>query len=193
MTTARRFSASFGLWGLTFVASLIIAIVPLEGRAQDDQAPVIAVINMQRILRESTAVRSLQQQLDEQRSAYQGEIRQKEEGLRASEQELARQRSVLSAEAFATKRRELQQQVTTLQREIQERKRRLDKGFSDGMSEVQQALVTIVTEIATDNNVDIVLAKASVVLVRPEMEITEEALSRLNDELPSLRLAVDGG
>ncbi len=167
-------------------------MMPLEVRAQVEQAPVIAVINMQRILRESTAVRSLQQQLDEQRSAYQGEIRQKEEGLRATEQELARQRSVLSAEAFATKRRELEQQVTTLQREIQERKRSLDKGFSDGMSEVQQALVTIVTEIAADNDVDIVLAKASVVLVRPEMEITEEALSRLNDELPSLRLTVEG-
>ena len=49
--------------------------------------------------------------------------------LRANDQELVRQRSVLSAEAFSLKRREFEAKVAQVQREVQDRKRELDKAF----------------------------------------------------------------
>ncbi|MDH3917889.1 MAG: OmpH family outer membrane protein, partial [Rhodospirillales bacterium] len=75
----------------------------------------IAVIDTQGIYRESEAVMGLQKRIDAQRSTYQEELRKKEESLRTADQELARQRTILSAEAFAQKRRELEEQVATLQ------------------------------------------------------------------------------
>ncbi len=99
-----------------------------------------------------------------------------------------RQSTILSAEVFAQKKRELEEQVGALQREIQEKRRALDKVFAEGMKEVQATLVDITRDIAKARQADLVLQRATVVYVRPEMEITEEALQKLNASLASVSL-----
>ena len=56
------------------------------------------------------------------------------------------------------------------------------------MNQVRLALVDIVKEIAQERGADLVLSKANVVLVRPDLEITSEALERLNVRLPGVTL-----
>lgn len=161
---------------------------PPAVEAQDKSSPLIAIIDMQMILRESAAVQAMQQEIEQRRGRYQGEIKRMEGEIREANQELTRQRSVLSAEAYATKRRDLEREVSTMQRDIQERRRALDASFGLGMSQVRLALVEVVKEIATERGADLVLSKANVVLVKPELEITELALERLNERLPSVSL-----
>ena len=144
------------------------------------------MIDTQRIYREAEAVRGLQKKIDDQRSSYQNELRKKEEVLRGADQELARQRTILSSEAFAQKRRELEEQVAKLQGEIQSRRKDLEKEFALGMKQVQAALVQISQEIAEERDSVLVIEKSAVVLVRPELEITREALKRLNQRLPKI-------
>lgn len=146
----------------------------------------IVVIDTQRIYREAAAVRGLQKKVDDQRSSYQKELRQKEEALRGADQELARQQTILSPEAFAERRRELEEQVAKLQGEVQSRRKDLEKEFALGMKQVQAALVDISREIAEERKSDLVIEKSAVVLVRPELEITQEALKRLNQRLPKI-------
>jgi Skp family chaperone for outer membrane proteins len=156
--------------------------------AQDTGTLGIVVIDTQSIYREALAVKGLQSLIDKQRSAYQEELRKQEETLRAADQELARQRTVLSPEAFAQKRRDLEEQVATLQREIQSRRRALEKLFGEGMKQVQTALVVIAREIAEARKADFVIDKSAVALVRPELEITQEVLKRLDQKLPKVTL-----
>lgn len=173
-----------------FCALAIAGLLPGVALGQQKQPPVIAILDMQRILRESVAVKDMQQEIDGLRSSYQDELRGREESLRAADQELSRQRAVLSADAYAKKRQELEQQVATVQREIQERRDSMEKLFGGGMDQVRQVLVEVVSEIAKEQDVDLVLSKATVVLVKPELEITDEALVRLNQRLPKLSLSV---
>ncbi len=185
MTTPSRISRA--------ICALVLAIwatastVP-SAQAQGQGAPIIIVIDTQRILRESVAVRSIQKQVGEQRSAYQNALKEKEKALREKDQELMRQSTILSAEVFSQKKRDLEKQVGALQREIQEKRRALDKVFAEGMKEVQAALVDITRDIAKARQADLVLQRATVVYVRPEMEITEEALQKLNASLSSVSL-----
>ena len=65
-------------------------------------------------------------------------------------------------------------------------RRRLDQLFSQGMAEVQGVLLAISQEIATERNLDIVLAKTAVVIVKPEFDLTAEALNRLNNRLTTV-------
>ena len=174
---------------LAFVATVMpIASGPRPAFAQAQGGPIIIVIDTQRILRESEAVRSIQQQVGEQRTAYQNALKEKEKALREKDQELMRQSTILSAEVFSQKKRELEEQVGALQREIQEKRRALDKVFAEGMKEVQAALVDITRDIAQARQADLVLQRATVVYVRPEMEITEEALQKLNAALSTVSL-----
>ncbi|MFQ6017217.1 MAG: OmpH family outer membrane protein [Kiloniellaceae bacterium] len=156
--------------------------------ALEAAAPVVAIIDVQKVLRESTAVRSLAQTIGIQRDAYQKELRNKEKALRNADRELMRQRTILAAEAFAKKRAELEQKVATLQREAREQKRRLDGLFGNGMAQVQNALAEIAKEIAEERGLDLVLSKATVVLVKPKFEITTEAVKRLNARLSEVTL-----
>ncbi len=158
-------------------------------RAQELAPPVLAIIDVQKVLRESTAVSALSREIEEQKVQYQEELREQERALRDADQELARQRSILSPEAYAKKRGELEQRVANLQREARNRKRGLDKVFTQGMIKVQAELAKVAKEIAEERGLDLVLSKATVVLVKPKFELTQEAVRRLNDRLPDLPVA----
>ncbi len=157
--------------------------------AQEPNSPVFAIIDVQRVFSESIAVKALSRDIEERKAQYQGELRKKEEALRKADQELARQRSILSAEVYAQKRGELERKVATHQREARKRKRGLEQLFARGMSKVRNELAKIAQEIAEERGLDLILSKASVVIVKPKFEITKEAVSRLNARLPEVPLA----
>ncbi len=158
-------------------------------RAQELAPPVLAIIDVQKVLRESTAVSALSRKIEERKVQHQEELREQEQALRDADQELARQRSILSPEAYAKKRGELEQRVGTLQRKARNRKRGLDKVFTQGMIKVQAELARVAKEIAEEQGLDLILSKTTVVLVKPKFELTQEAVRRLNDRLPDLPAA----
>lgn len=170
---------------------LLLALAPsLPAAGANGEHPVIAIIDMQEILKESLAVQDMQRRIEEMRSAYQEEFRKEEDALRQRDQELSRQRTSMSADSFAQQRQALEQEVAKAQREIQKRRKSLEALFGQGMSELRLELVKIVQEIASKRGADLVLAKTTVVLVRPDLEITGEALERLNARLPRIELPV---
>ena len=155
-------------------------------RAQSTTGLRILVIDTQLIYRDSLAVKHLQAFIDGQRSSYKGEIKEKEETLKDASQELAKQRGILTSEALAEKRKELESRVVTLQSDIRSRKRELDKRWTSGLNQVRTVLVEITREIAQKHEADLVLEKSAIALVKPELEITREALDELNERLPEV-------
>ena len=57
------------------------------------------------------------------------------------------------------------------------------------MTRVQAELAGVAKEIAEERGLDLILSKATVVLVKPKFELTEEVVRRLNDRLPDLPAA----
>ncbi len=171
------------------LAPLLWTTVPSALRAQELAPPVIAVIDLQKVRRDSIAVQALSKRIAEQKVHHQDELREQERTLREADQELARQRSILSPEAYANKRGDLERRIASLQRDARARKRALDKLFAKGMAQVQAELTEVAKEIAKEWGLDLVLTKTTVVLVRPKFELTEEVLRRLNARLPDLPAA----
>lgn len=147
---------------------------------------VIIVVDLQRILREAAAVQALQQQLGNAREAFQAEIRQREEELRRLDQELARERPTLPPEVYTERRQDLAEQLAALQSAVQERRQQLDQAMNEGMRQVQSELLPVLQQITEEHGADLMLAKTSIVLVRPELEVTDDALARLNARLPTV-------
>ena len=171
------------------LAPLLWTAVPTALHAQELAPPVLAVIDLQKVRRDSIAVQALSKRIAEQKVRHQDELREQERALREADQELARQRSILSPEAYAKKRGELEVRIASLQRGARARKRGLDKIFAQGMAQVQAELTEVAKEIAKEWGLDLVLTKTTVVLVRPKFELTEEVLRRLNARLPDLPAA----
>lgn len=174
----------------TFPIVVVLAVgllsAPGPAPGQEIAPAVLAVLDVQKVLRESVAVKALTGTMEERRTRYQAELRKTEEELRNAHQELARQRAILSAEVFADKRKQLEEQVAALQRAAQERKRGLDQAFGKGMAQVQRELAEIAGEIAEERGLDLILSKAAVVIVKSKLDITDDALARLNARLPEV-------
>ncbi len=158
--------------------------------AAQQVAPVIMVVDIQMVLQESTAAKAIQRQIDGQRETYQKETAAQEERLRTAEQELNKQRTVLSADAFAQKRREFEKQVGDVQRNVQTRRRALDQASQEAMNQVRSAAFEIVTSLASERKATVVLPRHQVLLVEKSLDVTETVMERLNKKLPTVQVTV---
>ncbi len=157
--------------------------------AQSSDALTIAVLDLERVLRDAEAVKSLREVIEAKRAAYQTALRKQEQELAEADQKLARQRAVLSAESFAEKRKELEQRAVNLQRDFLTRQRELERSYAQGIGQVRAALIKVSKEIAVEQGIDIILQKVTVVLAIRELDITGDALERLNAALPAVSLS----
>jgi outer membrane protein len=157
--------------------------------AQKLPTTVAAVIDYQRILRDAAAARSIRDQIEARRKGYQEEISKDEQRLHEIDKEFAKQRSVLSPEAFADKRRQFEQDVAEVQRKVQERRRELDRLSAAALNEVKQALIAIVTSIAEERGFNLVLPSSEVLFFGRSLDLTEEVLAQLDARLPQVQLS----
>ncbi len=148
----------------------------------------IAILEFQRIMLESAAAIDIKVQVDQRRLVYQNEITKQEQELRAAEQELARQATILAPDALAQKRREFEGRVAEVQTGMQARKRELDQAFAYGMKEVQRTLTMIIAALAKERGFNLVLPHGQIVFADSSLNITDEALRRLNAQLPSVKV-----
>ena len=176
------------------LAALVVAgwLQPWQQRgaaAQKLPTTIAAVIDYQRILRDAAAARSIREQIEARRKAYQEEISREEQRLHAADKEFAKQRSVLSPEAFAEKRREFEQDVAEVQRMVQKRRRDLDHMSAAALNEVKEALIEIVTSIAEERGFNLVLPSSELLFFSRSLDLTEEVLAKLDARLPQVSLS----
>jgi len=172
---------------------LAVGVLRLSGgapavKAQELAPAVIGIVEVQAIMREATAAKSLQEQIEARRTQYQIEISAEEERLRGVEQELARQRSILSPEAYAKRRRDFEGDVAAVQRIVVDRRRELDQAYAGGVRILQIEVTKIIEEIATKKGITLVLPQAQTLYVDKELRISREVLKLLDERLPDVKL-----
>ncbi len=152
--------------------------------------PVIMVVDVQRILQESSAAKGVTAAVESQRDTYQKEIEALESKLRAAEQELVKQKTVLSPDALNKRQNDFQKQVAELQKTVQARKRSLDTALDAAMVQVQKAMVDIVGEVAIEKGANMVMARHLFIIHATVFDQTEIVLKRLNERLPKVDVTI---
>jgi Skp family chaperone for outer membrane proteins len=106
-----------------YLTLLITALLlPLPAGAEQAADGKIAVVDVQQVVRNSLAAKDVSAQIEKKRVAHQAEITKQEENLEKRNQELSKQRAVLSPEAFEQKVKEFKSQVADVQRDVQRRR-----------------------------------------------------------------------
>ena len=170
----------------------IVAMMSTDIAAQATTPTHVAVVNYQRLMRDSIAAQNVREQIELQRQAYQGEINKREQELRETDQELVRQRAILSPDAFAQKRREFETQVAAVQRAVQTRTQELDKARAYGLQQVQKTVGLIVAELAQERGIELVLLQqGQIVFAEKALNISDEVLKRLNERLTTVEVPLN--
>ncbi|CAO3422121.1 OmpH family outer membrane protein [Azospirillum endophyticum] len=154
------------------------------------KAPVIAVIDVQKIMQESNASKGITKSFESLRDSYQKEISALEDKLRKNEDELRKQQTVLSPEALANKRRDFEKQVADVQKTVQTRKRALETSLNEAMAVVHKTMVEVVADISRERGANLVLARQQFVLVDTQLDVTDAVMERVNKKLPQVALNV---
>ena len=169
-------------------ALLFLQVASPVASAQNIEPAVIAIVEIQAIMGDAAAAKSIKAQIEAKRATYQAEISSEEARLRDLEQELARQRSVLSPEAYAKRRREFEGDVAAVQRIVVDRRRELDQAYAGGVRRLQLELSNIIAEIAAERGITLVVPEAQTLFVDKSLRISREVLQRLDERMPDLAL-----
>lgn len=176
-------------WTSFVFAALLALATPAmaEGTAP---AATIVVVDVQKILHDSTAAQSIRQQLESQRTTFQNEIKKEEDRLRAANDDLAKNHDTMTKDTLAAKQKALRTDFATVERKVMARRRSLDMGFADAMKQVRSALAEIVVNEAHAQNANIVLPKEGTMWVNASLDITDAVLAQLNKKLPKVTVKI---
>lgn len=167
-----------------FATALVMAYSPLAWA--EDAKPAIAVVNIQQVMKESTAAKSVREQLESKQKSFQADITKKEESLKKEDQELAKQKNVLAKEAFEEKARAFRSKATDVQKEVQSKKALLDNAFERALAEIQKATTDIIADLSKEKGFVVAVPTSQILYADSKLDISEEVLTRLNKKLPKL-------
>lgn len=162
-----------------------------SGQAQQGAEPSIVrmgVINLEEIDQKAALFKSIRAQMEQYRTAFQAAIKSEEDELRKADKELARQRAILSAEAYAEERRKFEKSVVDFQRQAQQRKQNLSVVYNKAIVEAQTHLRKIVEQYAKENNIALVLRSDTVAYYLQALDMTGIILDRLDKAVPSIKV-----
>lgn len=146
----------------------------------------IAVVDIQKIVSESSATKDINKQLEKKKNEFQAQINKQEEGLMKEDQELSKQKSTLSAEAFDKKRKEFQTKVAGVQRDVQKKRAALEGAYTNALGKVQKTVVDIIKGMAADKGFAVAIPASQALYFEPGMDISDEVLKELNSKLSSV-------
>lgn len=161
---------------------------PAAAPTGEPKGTKVAVLDVQRILREAKSMKNIRDQIGALRKTYQEEIEKLQADLRTANEEVRRKRSILSPEAFDEERRKFDQRVAEVQRIVQQRNQQLDRANADAVVQVQKAYNEIVLELANERAYGLIFRKSATIIVHPPIEVTPEVLARLDKRLPTVKV-----
>lgn len=148
----------------------------------------VAIIEMNRILGEAAALRSIQAQGEAQRKTFATDAQAEAKRLREVRAELKRQETLLAPDALQERQREFNLQVRAADQKAQQQSRVLRRAVQQGETEFRDVLRSVVADIAKRRGVDVVVPVNRSLYAIAELNLTDEVLERINDELPEITL-----
>ena len=178
----------------TLLTLLPIVVVGHVAFAQEEGLEAkevrIGVVDRQQIMRDSEAGASVRNEFEALEQTFRNEIGTRENGLRAQQEELNRQRSILTPEAFSDREAQFALKVEELQRDVAEINKQLDAMLQYGMRQIDMKTIQIIAEIAEAKNYTLVLDKTQLLMVNTDYEFSEEVLAVLNERLPKVEITL---
>lgn len=180
------------LAAVIFFVAVSFLTVPVQAQVvEKPPVPSIAIIDVEKILRESLAVQSARSQIDKIAADLQKQIATEEEMLRSEEKQLQQQRALLTPEVYSERRQALQGRAASLQQRARSLRQALDRGMAQTMQRIQLVLFEEVGKLSEEIGVNLVLPRSQIVVALDSFDISERSLKRLNARLSEVEMEIN--
>ncbi len=173
----------YALGAMNFVPRLGLFLFPLAflvlaGAAQAEQR--VAVVDVQRAVMQTEDGMRAQATLKKLFDNRQQELNRKQQDLAKQKDDIEKQSKVLAKDALQKRVDEWQKQMVDLQSIFQEYNKELEKKQKEMTDPIFEKVIGIVKRLATTENIDVVLDKATVAYVRTDLDLTDRAIQLYN-------------
>ena len=181
------------IWQMRYVSGILLfgimlsgflpAVISTPSLAQDTTktAVSIAIIDINGVLEQSIAIKKIRGIIDEENQKFLASTEEEQQSLRSEELELEAQRDILSEAEFNLRLKKFQDRVAVLQQKLQLQRREFDASLQQANEQLRKLLYQIITDITKENGYTLVIQKQNIVLYDLSIDISDEALSRLNE------------
>ncbi len=174
-------------------------IISLSLKAQESQKKSensafvgkIGVVDMQKILNDSKAYQGIVEQFENIRRSHRNKITKIEDQIRDDENNLFKQKNIISKEAYSAKVQEISKKINELKLQKNKDAKKFELAFERSTNKIQKALVDVLSIIAKKKELSVVMAKSQVLLVGKDIDLTDEASTELNNILPKVKLELN--
>ena len=161
------------------------------GVSAEEHGTRVAIIEMARIINESSAIHSIRAQGEAKRQDFQVFNQQEAERLSAVRDELERQMTLLAPAALEERQREFNAELQAADRQAKARIDGLQRAIQMGELRFREALDVVVLEVAEGHGFDLVLPVQEALFAAPEFDLTDLVIERLNEAYPEIELSFD--
>ena len=175
-----------------FVVFSVLSL-SLATNARAQLAPVIAVVDVDAVIRDSQAMTTLGAQLLELQTQWENELtalnKELAANLRVAQEQLDAE--AIDQEAFRQVQIRTQRDLQQLRQEANARQRKLIQARRVAEEELQRRLEEIVISIASDRGANLVFNYSGIVIAALGFDISEQAIQELNQQIPELNITVN--
>ena len=178
---------------IAFVSAIFIVTTSVPPALSQNNPTTIklGVVNLDDVTRLSLMSKDIARQIDARRKKFRDEIKNEEESLRKSADELEKQRVILAPEVFQREQRRFRQKTAKLQRKVQQRNQEFIRLRAYATRKYEQERAQALLAVAKKNNFNLVLRRREVLVSADFLDITKLVLETLNARKKSFKLPDD--
>jgi outer membrane protein len=164
---------------VVLVLCLYTSLAPLGAQ---DAPPKIAVVDLDRVVYQSASGKELQARLERFEAEVRSEIQSRTQKVTELRQQLLSQQATLTADQGKAMQQRIEDQLIEIRRYQDDKKREAAKIQERALKDIEQQLKPVFEKIRDERGYDLILNNAPgvVVMVRGDVEITDEVIEKLN-------------
>ncbi len=182
-----RFSCrNLAIFTLTLLA--LAVVLPGSARAQVS----IAVVDIDRLLSETRAAKSIRKQVTAQQEAFDKQMQALEKQLIESLNKLKKeaQNPDSKKEDLEKKKHEFETKRFEAKKTLKRKMNALNKGASEAMNRLSDGIFSVCAQIAKEKKYDLIITRNNVIIGAKSLDITDEVMKRLNKDLPEVKVSI---
>ena len=176
---------------IQFAVPPVPALPPLA-KGTPPPLATLGVIDVPEVMRSSTAAQQIDRVIGARREKVSQDAQKEQAAWRSMQQELGNQRTTMSTDQIRTKERQLQERITSAQRQFRQRNVIIQESAQVALNQIQAVLIGVIRQVAESRNMNMVLHRQQVALNINEFDITKQVADELNRILPSVQIPPDG-
>lgn len=165
---------------LSFLLAVATALAGLLSTGMANAQQKVAVVDVQRAVANTEDGLRAQATLKKLFDSRQQELNKKQGEMQRQREDIDKQAKVLSKEALQKRVDDWQKQMLELQAVFVEYNKELEKKQKELTDPVFEKVMAIIKRIATSENIDLVVDKATVAYVRGDLDLTDRCVQMYN-------------